>query len=147
MEPIPDDPGRRGAVAIMVRDGRMLVIRRSKKVVAPGMYCFPGGGIEAGESEHDAVVREVFEEIGVRIRPVRRLWQCVTAWKVELAWWLAKMDPSAVAVPNPAEVESVHWFTPVEMAELPDLLDSNRLFLELIARGEVSLDENRPSLG
>ena len=35
MEKIPDDPGRRGAVAICVRDGRMLVIRRAASVVAP----------------------------------------------------------------------------------------------------------------
>ena len=45
---IPDDPGRRGVVGVVVRDGRMLVISRSRSVVAPLVYCFPGGGIEAG---------------------------------------------------------------------------------------------------
>ena len=72
---IPDDPGRRGVVGVVVRDGRMLVIRRSRSVVAPLVYCFPGGGIEAGESEEEALVREFREEIGVTIRPVRRLWR------------------------------------------------------------------------
>jgi hypothetical protein len=43
MDFIPDDPGRRGAVAVVVRDGRMLVIRRARSVVAPLVYCFPGG--------------------------------------------------------------------------------------------------------
>ena len=89
--PIPDDPGRRGVVGVVVRDGRMLVIRRSRSVVAPLVYCFPGGGIEAGESEEEALVREFREEVGVAVRPVRRLWQCVTAWKVDLAWWLVEM--------------------------------------------------------
>jgi 8-oxo-dGTP pyrophosphatase MutT (NUDIX family) len=138
MEPIPDDPGRRGAVAIIPRDGRMLVIRRSRSVVAPLTYCFPGGGIEDGESEEAALVREVREEIGATVRPLRRLWQCVTAWKVQLAWWLAEMDSRGVPVANPAEVESIHWVTPREMAELPGLLDSNRVFLELIERGEIA---------
>jgi hypothetical protein len=32
---IPDDPGRCGAVAVVMRDERMLVIRRSRYVVAP----------------------------------------------------------------------------------------------------------------
>ena len=137
---IPDDPGRRGAVAIILRGGRMLVIRRSRNVVAPLTYCFPGGGIEDGESEEIALVREGAEEIGVTVRPLRRLWRCVTAWKVHIAWWLAEMDPAEVAVPNPAEVESIHWCTAREMAELPGLLDSNRIFLEMLDRGEIRLD-------
>jgi 8-oxo-dGTP diphosphatase len=138
---IPDDPGRRGAVAVVVRDGRMLVIRRSRTVVAPLVYCFPGGGIEGSESEEEALLREFREEVGLALRPVRRLWRCVTAWKVELAWWLAEIDPEAVPVANPREVESIHWFTPSEMARLPDLLESNREFLELLSSGAITLGE------
>jgi 8-oxo-dGTP diphosphatase len=139
MEPPPDDPGRRGAVAIVVRQGRMLVIRRSRWVVAPLTICFPGGGIEGCESEPQALVREFREELGVTIQPLRRLWQCVTAWKVELAWWLCDLSPDAVPIPNPAEVDAIYWVTPAEMAQMPALLDSNREFLKLIERGEVLL--------
>lgn len=139
MDRPPDDPGRRGAVVIVVRDGRMLVIRRSRWVVAPRTYCFPGGGIERGESEEEALVREFREELGVTVRPVRRLWQCVTAWKVELAWWLGELEPDAEPLPNPAEVESVHWLNPAEMSQLPGLLESNREFLVLLRRGEIHL--------
>ena len=136
---IPDDPGRRGAVGIVVRDGRLLVIRRARGVVAPLVYCFPGGGIEGEESEEEALVREFREEVGLMIRPVRRLWQCVTAWKVHLSVWLGMIEPGAVPVANPLEVESIHWYTPAEMARLPDLLASNREFLELVERGEIVL--------
>jgi 8-oxo-dGTP diphosphatase len=135
---IPDDPGRRGVVGVVVRNGRMLVIRRSRSVVAPLVYCFPGGGIEAGESEEEALVREFLEELGVTIRPLRRLWQCTTAWKVDLAWWLVELPHDAIPTPNPLEVESIHWHTPEEMAGLPDLLESNREFLALLARGEIT---------
>jgi 8-oxo-dGTP pyrophosphatase MutT (NUDIX family) len=139
MEKIPDDPGRRGAVAIALREGRMLVIRRSKHVVAPLVYCFPGGGIEAGESEEEALVRECREEVGVTLAPIRRLWECTTAWKVHLAWWLAEITPDAQPTPNPREVESIHWFTPEEMAALADLLPSNKDFLELVLSGKIHL--------
>ena len=139
MSSIPDDPGRRGAVAVVVRDGRMLVIRRARTVVAPLVYCFPGGGIEGDESEEQALVREFREEVGLEVRPVRRLWTCITAWKVELAWWLGQIEPDAIPVANPREVDSIHWFSPEEMARLSDLLASNREFLELLARGEISL--------
>ena len=139
MDSIPDDPGRRGAVAIVMRQGRMLVIRRARTVVAPLVYCFPGGGIEGDESEQQALVREFREEVGITLRPVRRLWECVTAWKVHLAWWLGEVEPGAVPAANPREVDSIHWLTPEEMAQLPDLLESNRHFLDLLARGEITL--------
>ena len=51
----------------MVRDaeGRLLVEERLDPVW-PGC-CFPGGHVEPGESFHDAVVREVFEESGLQV--------------------------------------------------------------------------------
>ncbi len=139
MDAIPDDPGRRGAVAVCIRDSRMLVIRRSRHVVAPLAYCFPGGGIEKNETEEETLVREFQEEIAVTVRPVRRIWQSVTPWKVWLAWWLAELEPDEQPTPNPAEVHSVHWFTPAEMAAQEKLLPSNREFLELCARGQIDL--------
>ena len=139
MDKIPDDPGRRGAVAVCLRDGRMLVIRRSRSVVAPLTYCFPGGGIEGDETEQETLIREFRDEIAVEVRPLRPIWRCVTDWKVELAWWVAELPPDAVPVANPTEVESIHWCTPAEMLRLPDLLPSNREFLELVVRGEIEL--------
>ncbi len=137
-EPIPDQGGRRGAVAICPRaDGRLLVIRRAAGVIAPLTYCFPGGGLEPGESEAAALVREIREEIAVTVHPVRRVWQCCTAWNVELAWWLARLPDGAEPVPNPAEVASIHWFTPAEMAAQPALLPSNREFLDLVLAGQI----------
>lgn len=137
MQEIPDDPGRRGAVAICLReDGRMLVIRRARGVVAPGAYCFPGGAIEPGELEEDALRREFLEEINAAIRPIRRIWESRTPWKVHLAWWLGELEPGHAPVPNPAEVESIHWLSAGEMTALSDLLPSNREFLERLGRGE-----------
>jgi 8-oxo-dGTP diphosphatase len=137
---IPDDPGRRGVVGVAIRGGRMLVIRRSRSVVAPLVYCFPGGGIEPGESEEEALLREFREEIGIAVRPVRRLWHCVTTWKVDLAWWLVEIAPDATPVANPAEVESIHWYTPEEMSQLPDLLASNREFLQFMRESGLFSD-------
>jgi hypothetical protein len=42
-------------------------------------------------------------------------------------------------IPDPAEVESVAWYTPAEMAALPGLLESNRAFLEAVTAGEIDL--------
>jgi 8-oxo-dGTP diphosphatase len=133
-------PKRRGVVAVVVHDHRLLVIRRSQIVLAPGTYCFPGGGIEDGESETEALVRELREELSVEVRPTRRLWECTTTWGVWLAWWLSDMAVGAELVPDPAEVESVAWYTPAEMAALPELLPSNRAFLDAVTAGQIDLE-------
>jgi 8-oxo-dGTP diphosphatase len=131
---------RAGVVAVILRDERLLVIRRSRFVVAPRAICFPGGGIEPEESQEQALVRELQEELATLVLPVRRLWQSRTRWGVELAWWRAELAPDAVPVPQPAEVESIHWYTPTELTGVADLLDSNRAFLAAVERGEVRLD-------
>ncbi len=133
-------PVRRGVVAV-IRDGeKLLLIRRSQWVVAPGAFCFPGGGIEPGETEEQALVREVSEELQIRALPVRRLWRSRTAWGVELSWWLTRPLPGDVPRPAPAEVESCHWHSAAEIAGLPGLLQSNHEFLAALARGEFSLE-------
>jgi len=126
-------------VAVIVREGRFLVIRRSRDVVAPQAYCFPGGAIEPGESEQDALVREIREELGTTIRPLGRVWQSITPWGVPLAWWHGELDADAAITPNPAEVDSVGWYTPEEMRGLPALLPSNLAFLDALALGQIDL--------
>jgi 8-oxo-dGTP pyrophosphatase MutT (NUDIX family) len=138
------DSSPQGVVAV-VRDGnRFLVIRRSQSVRAPGAYCFPGGAIEAGEDEEQALRREMREELGCEVRPLTRVWQSVTAWRVSLAWWLVELPQPACLVANPHEVASVHWWTADEMRATADLLSSNREFLDAWQRGQFSLDWRAP---
>ena len=140
------NPGksRRGAIAVVPRVGRLLVIRRSAHVVAPGAYCFPGGGIEGDEAETTALVRELREELGVDVEPVRRLWTSTTRWNVELAWWLAALPASVELVPNPAEVAQATWLSVEELGSLPGLLSSNLEFLAAWRRGEFLIDGVEP---
>lgn len=133
LEPIfvPYSPQRRrGAVAVIERAGRLLVIRRSAFVSAPLRYCFPGGRIEPGETEEQTVARELREELQLDIQPLVKMWTCVTPWNVELGWWSAHLPVDAHPTPNPAEVHSVHWFTPAELRSLDGLLESNLEFLQ-----------------
>lgn len=59
------------AAALIVREGRFLICRRPGHKARGGLWEFPGGKTEAGESVFDAVVRECREELGVTIVPSR----------------------------------------------------------------------------
>jgi len=137
--PFDDGCRRRGVVAVVVRQGRFLVIRRAAAVVAPGMICFPGGEGEGAETEEETLVREIREELGVAIEPIRRVWRSVTPWQVELSWWLSRIAEGELLRPNPAEVASVHWQTAGELRRLPNLLESNHHFLDALDAGEILL--------
>nr|WP_245645329.1 NUDIX domain-containing protein [Pseudonocardia acaciae] len=54
------------------RSGRLLLIRRGQPP-GQGLWSLPGGRVEPGESDHQAVVREIEEETGLRVRPGRLL--------------------------------------------------------------------------
>ncbi|EPR76395.1 Mutator mutT protein (7,8-dihydro-8-oxoguanine-triphosphatase) [Leifsonia rubra CMS 76R] len=49
--------------AVIVRDGLILCAQRGADGSLPGMWEFPGGKIEAGESPRDALTREIAEEL------------------------------------------------------------------------------------
>jgi 8-oxo-dGTP diphosphatase len=63
-----DSPIRRpvaATIAIVMREGRVLLVRRANSPDA-GRWGFPGGKIEIGETIADASVRELLEETGIR---------------------------------------------------------------------------------
>jgi len=61
------------AVAVIVRDGRFLIRRRPDKGLLAGLWEFPGGKREDGESLVETLRREVREEVGAGIEGVRFL--------------------------------------------------------------------------
>ena len=128
-----------GVVAVICREERLLLIRRSQIVTAPGYVCFAGGGVEDGESEEEALVREMHEELGVEVQPARRIWQSTTRWGTRLGWWLADLDIAQQITPNPEEVAEIFWLTPDEIAAREDLLGSMPDFLAAWKSNEFAL--------
>jgi len=58
-----------GVGAVIVDEGRVLLIRRGKPPLQ-GRWVVPGGTVELGETLEEAVVRELREETGLEVRPL-----------------------------------------------------------------------------
>ena len=57
------------AAALVIPDGRVLLQRRPSGKHHGGLWEFPGGKVERGETPETALVRELVEELGVTVRP------------------------------------------------------------------------------
>jgi 8-oxo-dGTP diphosphatase len=55
------------ACALIDADERVLIAKRPQGRQMAGLWEFPGGKVEDGETPEDAVIRELFEELSVRI--------------------------------------------------------------------------------
>jgi len=58
--------------AIIVSNGKVFIAKRSENMKLPNLWEFPGGKVKENESPEDCVVREIQEELGIRIQ-VKRL--------------------------------------------------------------------------
>ena len=61
-----------GVGGVVVRDGRVLLVRRGKAPLY-GRWTVPGGTVELGETLEEAVVREMEEETSLRVEPLEVL--------------------------------------------------------------------------
>ena len=110
--------------AAIIRDGRVLIVRRARPP-ARGVFTLPGGGVEAGETLHEAVIREVLEETGLVIAPIalaghREVIARDGDGKVERHFvilpFAARWIAGEVALND--ELAEAHWLVPAELAGL-----------------------------
>ncbi|MGS4945242.1 NUDIX domain-containing protein [Meridianimarinicoccus sp. RP-17] len=123
----PPEPGRRytarpGIYAILLREGRVLLTHQQTPWPE---FQLPGGGVDPGEQPVAALHREVFEETGWRIGPVRRLSvHRRFTYMPEYDLWADKICTICVARPSlrvgpPAEPgHSAHWVPAALAAEM-----------------------------
>lgn len=107
--------------AILWMDGRFLAVERPEGKAMAGLWEFPGGKIEPGETAEAALVRELLEELGVKARKFA-FWKEKThaypALRVRLLFFHIH---EFSGTPSPLEGQRMSWLSPGEAHVLPFL--------------------------
>ncbi|HHG8772525.1 TPA: pyrimidine (deoxy)nucleoside triphosphate diphosphatase [Raoultella planticola] len=87
--------------AIIEQDGKILLAQRPDHADQPGMWEFAGGKVEPGESQPQALIRELQEELGITAhveRYVASHQRDVSGRPIHLhAWWVPRFSGVPVA--------------------------------------------------
>jgi 8-oxo-dGTP diphosphatase len=119
-------------VVVITKEKKVLLIQRGPDVPDAGYWAPLSGKIEPQEDQAGAVVREVREEAGLTVRPVRKVWENTAAsGSHKLHWWLAEWvsgDPRL----DPREVVDARWLGVDEVLRLEGTFDGDREFFQSV---------------
>lgn len=115
------NPKRTHDVTLFILNGRRLALIR-KHPFPPDIWRPPGGGVKPGEDFVEAVVREAFEETGLRVTlerylvetRARFLFSGVLEWRTHV--FLATTEDEELVVHDTDEIAEARWGTLEELA-------------------------------
>ncbi|WP_205717853.1 (deoxy)nucleoside triphosphate pyrophosphohydrolase [Actinomadura soli] len=103
--------------AAIIQDGRLLSAQRAEPPHMAGGWELPGGKVDPGESDEDALVRECHEELAVKVRLGRRIGD---DWRLSdravLRVWTARIVEGE---PRALEHLALRWLSQDELYDVP----------------------------
>jgi 8-oxo-dGTP diphosphatase len=128
---IDEAPIRVVAAALYDRSGRVLIAQRPPGKHLAGRWEFPGGKVGSGESELEALTRELLEELGVAVtaaRPCMRLTHAYPDRAVELSLWIVERF---AGTPRALDGQRLKWVAPHSLGA-QDILEADRPFIDAL---------------
>ena len=119
------------AVAILIRDRRVLLSRRKAGVHLEGKWEFPGGKVEAGETPSETARREVLEEVGLTVEGLALFHREEFTYPDRVLDLFFFLVTGTQGEPRGREEQEIRWL-PVAELEGVDLPAANRRVVELL---------------
>jgi len=117
----------RVVAAVAIREGRVLVCRRAEGFSFAGLWEFPGGKVEEGEGDTEALQRELMEELDAGSDVGNELAVHVHDYggrRVEIHFLAVRFN----AVPVAVEADELRWVLPEELSRIR-FLDGDASFV------------------
>jgi len=119
-------------VAVIAKGGRVLLVQRAPTVRGGGYWAPVSGEVEPGESQEAAVAREAMEEVGLTVRPLRKVWENISSrGTFRLHWWLAEYVDGELALER-REVSDARWLTADEICGMDSTFEGDREFFRAV---------------
>ena len=109
------------AVALIDRDGRVLLARRPEGKSMAGLWEFPGGKVEPDETPEAALVRELHEELGIEtwhscLAPLSFASHAYGRFHLLMPLFACRKWQGQ---PTPREMQELRWVRPLDMKRYP----------------------------
>jgi len=103
------------SVAIIEKEGRILIAKRKKNGPLKNLWEFPGGKIEPGETPEECVRREVFEELGLTVEIEEFICSTEYQYEHESVELFAYKVQYASGTPGAVYYQEMKWVKPYEL--------------------------------
>jgi 8-oxo-dGTP diphosphatase len=109
------------AVALIDADGRVLLAQRPEGKSMAGLWEFPGGKVEAGETPEAALIRELHEELGINtwkscLAPLTYASHAYEKFHLLMPLFVCRRWEG---VPTPREGQTLAWVRPDRLRDYP----------------------------
>lgn len=130
-DPSPARPHKVIAVAIVWRGAELLIDQRPETSMLAGLWEFPGGKIEPGETPAECVVREVREEIGIEVEAQAELATIEHEYTHLTITLIAYLCRYISGEAQPLQCAAVRWIHPQELDNYAFPMANQKLFPHL----------------
>jgi NAD+ diphosphatase len=128
------------AMMVLVKKGDAILLARHAQSPT-GRHSALAGFLEPGESVEDAIHREVFEEVGLKVRDLKYFGSQSWPFPHSLMVAFTAEYESGEITPDPAEIAEARWYGPQE--ELPPVAFNISIAFALIAAHRAELRAGR----
>ena len=98
--------------AVISKENKILIAQRSEKMKLPLKWEFPGGKLEEGENEEEAIIREIKEELNIDILPLKKISSHIHdygSFKINLIAYLCNYVAGEIELLEHQDFKFVHF--------------------------------------